>query len=130
MGAFDRWSDGPNGDTPTEVPAVGKFAAVVGLDALAGTQHQGRGLRRHEAPHERAYAGLARDISGFASNLLAGRAIGPTAVASDQAALNEASSAWRVGGTTGPFGILGFESGDGGGRHPRAGSRWKAVISP
>ncbi len=29
-----------------------------------------------EAPHERAYAGLARDISRFASNLLAGRAIG------------------------------------------------------
>jgi serine/threonine-protein kinase HipA len=29
-----------------------------------------------EAPHERAYAGLARDISGFASNLLDGRAIG------------------------------------------------------
>jgi serine/threonine-protein kinase HipA len=29
-----------------------------------------------EAPHKRAHAGLARDISGFASNLLAGRAIG------------------------------------------------------
>jgi serine/threonine-protein kinase HipA len=29
-----------------------------------------------EAPHKRAHAGLARDISGFAANLLAGRAIG------------------------------------------------------
>jgi serine/threonine-protein kinase HipA len=29
-----------------------------------------------EAPHKRAHAGLARDISGFVSNLLAGRAIG------------------------------------------------------
>lgn len=33
-------------------------------------------LANSEAPHKRAYAGLARDISGFASNLLAGRAIG------------------------------------------------------
>jgi serine/threonine-protein kinase HipA len=29
-----------------------------------------------EAPHERAYPGLVRDISGFASNLLSGRAVG------------------------------------------------------
>ena len=29
-----------------------------------------------EAPHKRAYPGLSRDIAGFASNLLAGRAIG------------------------------------------------------
>lgn len=33
-------------------------------------------LANTETPHKRAYAGLARDISGFASNLLAGRAIG------------------------------------------------------
>lgn len=33
-------------------------------------------LARTEAPDRRAYAGLARDISGFASNLLDGRAIG------------------------------------------------------
>jgi serine/threonine-protein kinase HipA len=33
-------------------------------------------LASSEAPHKRAYAGLPRDISGFASNLLAGRAVG------------------------------------------------------
>jgi serine/threonine-protein kinase HipA len=33
-------------------------------------------LANGAAPHERAYAGLARDISGFAANLLAGRATG------------------------------------------------------
>jgi serine/threonine-protein kinase HipA len=33
-------------------------------------------LANTEAPHKRAYAGLARDFSGFASNLLAGREIG------------------------------------------------------
>jgi serine/threonine-protein kinase HipA len=33
-------------------------------------------LANTRAPHKRAYAGLARDIAGFASNLLAGRAIG------------------------------------------------------
>jgi serine/threonine-protein kinase HipA len=33
-------------------------------------------LAETETPHERAYGGLARDIFGFASNLLAGRAIG------------------------------------------------------
>ena len=31
-----------------------------------------------QTPHERAYAGLVRDISGFAANLLAGCAIGPS----------------------------------------------------
>jgi hypothetical protein len=35
MGAFDRWSDGPDRDKPTEVTAVGKLAKVVELDALA-----------------------------------------------------------------------------------------------
>jgi serine/threonine-protein kinase HipA len=33
-------------------------------------------LANTQAPHKQAYAGLARDIAGFASNLLAGRAIG------------------------------------------------------
>jgi serine/threonine-protein kinase HipA len=33
-------------------------------------------LANTEVPHERAHPGLARDISGFASNLLAGHAIG------------------------------------------------------
>jgi len=33
-------------------------------------------LASTETPHKAAYAGLARDISGFAANLLAGRAIG------------------------------------------------------
>jgi len=33
-------------------------------------------LANTQAPRKRAYAGLARDIAGFASNLLAGRAIG------------------------------------------------------
>jgi serine/threonine-protein kinase HipA len=33
-------------------------------------------LANTQAPHKRAYAGLARGIAGFASNLLAGRAIG------------------------------------------------------
>ena len=37
-------------------------------------------LANAQAPHKWAYAGLASNISGFASNLLAGRAIG----ASDQ----------------------------------------------
>ena len=41
MGAFDRWSDGPDRDTPTEVAAVGKLAAVVRLDALAETRARG-----------------------------------------------------------------------------------------
>jgi hypothetical protein len=35
MGAFDRWSDGPDRDTPTEVATVGKSAKVVAFDALA-----------------------------------------------------------------------------------------------
>jgi hypothetical protein len=35
MGAFDRWSDGPDRDTPTEVATVGKSAKVVALDAVA-----------------------------------------------------------------------------------------------
>jgi len=33
-------------------------------------------LANTQAPHKRAYAGLARDIAGFAANLLAGREIG------------------------------------------------------
>jgi hypothetical protein len=33
-------------------------------------------MLRTEAPDRRAYADLARDISGFASNLLDGRVIG------------------------------------------------------
>ena len=41
MGAFDRWSEGPDRDTPTEVTAVGKLAAVVRLDALADTRTRG-----------------------------------------------------------------------------------------
>jgi serine/threonine-protein kinase HipA len=40
-------------------------------------------LANAETPHKRAYAGLARDIAGFASNLLAGRAIGPAAIGAD-----------------------------------------------
>jgi serine/threonine-protein kinase HipA len=36
-------------------------------------------LANTETPHKGAYAGLARDISGFAANLLAGRAIGASA---------------------------------------------------
>jgi hypothetical protein len=35
MDAFDRWSDGPDRDTPTEVAAVGKLAKVLKLDAHA-----------------------------------------------------------------------------------------------
>jgi hypothetical protein len=41
MGAFDRWSDGPDRDTPTEVTAVGKLAKVVRLDALADMRTRG-----------------------------------------------------------------------------------------
>lgn len=37
MGAFDRSSDGPDRDTPTEVTATGELAKVVALDALAMT---------------------------------------------------------------------------------------------
>jgi serine/threonine-protein kinase HipA len=33
-------------------------------------------LANEETPHERAHPALARDIAGFAANLLAGRAIG------------------------------------------------------
>jgi hypothetical protein len=65
MGAFDRWSDGPDRDTPTEVTATGKLAKVVALDALAMTdtrrqayantrQSAESGWERHrlfEAPH-------------------------------------------------------------------------------
>jgi serine/threonine-protein kinase HipA len=35
-------------------------------------------LATAEQPHEQAHAGLPRDIAGFASNLLAGRAAGPS----------------------------------------------------
>jgi hypothetical protein len=41
MGAFDRWSDGPDRDTPTKVIAAGKLAEVVQLDALAETSTRG-----------------------------------------------------------------------------------------
>jgi hypothetical protein len=41
MGAFDRWSDGPDRDTPTEVASVGKLATGVRLDALADTRTRG-----------------------------------------------------------------------------------------
>ena len=33
-------------------------------------------LANTESPHKRAHVGLARDIAGFASNVLAGRATG------------------------------------------------------
>jgi hypothetical protein len=65
MGAFDRWSDGPDRDTPAEVTATGKLAKVVALDALVMTDTRGQayantrrsaesGWERHrlfEAPH-------------------------------------------------------------------------------
>jgi hypothetical protein len=38
MGAFDHWSEGPDGDTPTEVAVVGKLATVVRLDVRAETR--------------------------------------------------------------------------------------------
>jgi hypothetical protein len=41
MGAFDRWSDGPDRVTATEVSAVGRLAKVVQLDALAETGTRG-----------------------------------------------------------------------------------------
>jgi hypothetical protein len=41
MGAFNRWSDGPDRDTPTEVTAAGKLTAVVRLDALADMRTKG-----------------------------------------------------------------------------------------
>src|ERR1700691_890377 len=41
MGAFDRWSDGPDRDTPTEVTAAGKLATVAKLEALAETGTRG-----------------------------------------------------------------------------------------
>jgi serine/threonine-protein kinase HipA len=47
-------------------------AADLAEEALAAVLQQAS----TETPHERAYARLARDISGFASNLLAGRTAG------------------------------------------------------
>jgi hypothetical protein len=41
MGAFDHWSEGPDGDTPTEVAVVGKLATVVRLDAVDETRTPG-----------------------------------------------------------------------------------------
>ena len=41
MGAFDRWSDGPDRDTPTEVTAAGKLTTVVRLDALTDMRTRG-----------------------------------------------------------------------------------------
>jgi len=47
-------------------------AADLAEDTLAAVLQ----LAKTETPHERAYTGLTRDISGFAANLLAGREIG------------------------------------------------------
>ncbi len=52
MGAFDRWSDGPDQDTPTEVTAVGKPATVTGLDALAETRTRGEAHADHRQSRE------------------------------------------------------------------------------
>jgi hypothetical protein len=47
-------------------------AAELAEETLATVQQ----VVNTETPHERAHAGLARDISGFAANLLAGGATG------------------------------------------------------
>jgi hypothetical protein len=41
MGAFDRWSDGPDRDSPTEVTTLGKLPKVVEFSALAETGTRG-----------------------------------------------------------------------------------------
>jgi serine/threonine-protein kinase HipA len=47
-------------------------AASLAEETLAGVLQ----LARTATPHERAHAGLSRDITGFAANLIAGRAVG------------------------------------------------------